>query len=318
MNSKIITIIPIIKDEGKDSMNNDRINAITFSWMNLLNIYIILAYYETAEKKIPEKRKKAANIGEKSTKTKKTELITNQKFNNDYIKEKIQDISRYKMSALHWNTKHFQDDFEKIWNKSIECYEKISKELNVKLHSFEDHRKVLEKFKKNGKFDIETFKNYMNKRSKEAQHREVMTIHKLEALTGVNKAIFNISNYLGGTYYLTCDEVFIERGHFIIQESKNSIKRKLPSKNDIRDGLFKLILFSNIEKLEYNEKEVKFKTRLKLTGNLEGELILPAPRSTILSFISKNQLKSNLKKTIINLNKESAQNNITIWIKGNK
>ncbi|MHA1651424.1 MAG: hypothetical protein ACTSYB_14625, partial [Candidatus Helarchaeota archaeon] len=183
MNSKIITIIPIIKDEGKDSMNNDRINAITFSWMNLLNIYIILAYYETAEKKLPEKRKKAANIGEKSTKTKKIELITNQKFNNDYIKEKIQDISRYKMSALHWNTKHFQDDFEKIWNKSIECYEKISKELNVKLHSFEDHRKILEKFKKNGKFDIETFKNYMNKRSKEAQHREVMTIHKLEALT---------------------------------------------------------------------------------------------------------------------------------------
>ena len=36
-----IAIIPIIKDEGGDSSNNDRINGITFSWMSLLNIYKI-------------------------------------------------------------------------------------------------------------------------------------------------------------------------------------------------------------------------------------------------------------------------------------
>ena len=50
-NTKKVTIIPIIKDEGAGTQNNDRINFITFSWMNLLNIYIILAWYEDAERK---------------------------------------------------------------------------------------------------------------------------------------------------------------------------------------------------------------------------------------------------------------------------
>ncbi|MFM7370506.1 MAG: hypothetical protein ACKO2Z_22505, partial [Sphaerospermopsis kisseleviana] len=46
--SKIITIIPLIKDEGKDG-DRDLIQYSTISWMNLLNIYIVLAYYEKAE-----------------------------------------------------------------------------------------------------------------------------------------------------------------------------------------------------------------------------------------------------------------------------
>ncbi len=38
--SKIITVIPVIKDEGKDG-DRDRIQYSTISWMNLLNIYIV-------------------------------------------------------------------------------------------------------------------------------------------------------------------------------------------------------------------------------------------------------------------------------------
>ncbi|MHC5851063.1 hypothetical protein [Nostoc sp. JL34] len=37
--SKVITIIPVIKDEGKDG-DIDKIQSSTISWMNLLNIYI--------------------------------------------------------------------------------------------------------------------------------------------------------------------------------------------------------------------------------------------------------------------------------------
>lgn len=47
--SKVITIIPVIKDEGSDG-DRDRIQYSTISWMNLLNIYIVLAYYENADK----------------------------------------------------------------------------------------------------------------------------------------------------------------------------------------------------------------------------------------------------------------------------
>ncbi|WP_292460610.1 hypothetical protein [Methanothermococcus sp.] len=297
-----ITIIPIIKDEGADSSNNDRINAMTYSWMNLLNIYIVLGWYNDAEK--------AYGKG-------KTNLITNQKMDKDYIVSKIKEISKYKMSALHWNTTHFQKDFKKIYLNAVESYKKISKLKNVNLHSFENHLKVLENFKKNKQFDIEKFKEYTLKRSKEAQNREIKTIHELEYLSDGYKGLFIISNYLGGLYYLTADEIYIEDGIFIIQESKNSSKGKLPSINDIKDGLFKLILYSNLDKLEYEGEKVAFKTRLKLTGNLKGNLKLPADNNDISDFINKNGL-SRHKSTILKLQKEAEINNIEILIGDNK
>jgi hypothetical protein len=50
----------------------------------------------------------------------------------------------------------------------------------------------------------------------------------------------------------------------------------LPSLSDIRDGLFKLILYSNLSTLELQGKSVPFITRLKLTGRgVESILNLP-------------------------------------------
>jgi hypothetical protein len=92
LNTKRITVIPIIKDEGLAG-DNDRINFITFSWMNLLNVYIILAWYEDAE---PVKRVE--------------NKITKQRFNKDYVSNKISEIASYQLTALHWNTTHFEKD----------------------------------------------------------------------------------------------------------------------------------------------------------------------------------------------------------------
>jgi hypothetical protein len=301
-NFKKITIIPIIKDEGADSSNNDRINAITFSWMNLLNIYIILSWYENADK--TERRGKS-------------NLITNQKMNNEHILKKIKEIKKYKMTALHWNTTHFENEFEKIYKNAVNSYSKISISKNVKLHPFKKHIDVLEQFKDGGKFSIQKFKEYTLKRSKEAQKRELMTVHELEHLSDGCKGLFILSNYLGGEYYLTCDEVYIENGIFIIQESKNT-KGKLPSIDDIKDGLFKLALYSNIEKLEYMGNEIKFKTRLKLTGNLDGMIKLPSEDGKIDKFIQKNNLLKRHTQIIKELQKEAEINNIEIIIEGNK
>ncbi|MGB5596193.1 MAG: hypothetical protein WBM62_19465 [Crocosphaera sp.] len=55
--------------------------------MNLLNIYIVLAYYEEAEKS----EKKGQSSKQK---------ITNQKFNNSFVKSQIQEILNYRQSAL--------------------------------------------------------------------------------------------------------------------------------------------------------------------------------------------------------------------------
>ena len=118
LNTKKVTIIPIIKDEGAGTQNNDRINFITFSWMNLLNIYIILAWYEDAERK-----------------PNTTDRITNQILNAENVREKLLEVSRYQMTALHWNTTHFENDFEPIYLNAVAGYKKISREENVAVHS---------------------------------------------------------------------------------------------------------------------------------------------------------------------------------------
>jgi hypothetical protein len=41
--SKILTVIPVIKDEGQDE-DLDKLQYSTISWMNLLNTYIVLGY----------------------------------------------------------------------------------------------------------------------------------------------------------------------------------------------------------------------------------------------------------------------------------
>ena len=314
-NTKVITIIPIIKDEGADSANNDRINAITFSWMNLLNIYIVLAYYDNAERKQIGSRGIAANL--KRKRALKTEYITNQKLNNKGVVDKIREISNYKMTALHWNTKHFEDDFEDIWKQSVKAYSKISRKLNVRLHDSNKHMERLESFKVNNKFSLDRFKEVTNITSKGAQKREILTTHQLESLGRGVKARINISNYLGGLYYLTCDEVYTEGGKLIIQESKNSSKDFLPDKSSIKDGLFKLMLFTNLAELKFNEVPVEFTTRLKLTGKFNGRVNLPIEEEKLLFFLEQNHVNEKYREMLRKLNEESKRNNISIIIRSN-
>ena len=70
--------------------------------MNLLNIYIVLAYYESAEKSY----KKGQENKEK---------LTNQKFNNEFVKAQIKEILTYRQSALHWNKNLFEERFTQIF-----------------------------------------------------------------------------------------------------------------------------------------------------------------------------------------------------------
>lgn len=301
LNTKKITIIPIIKDEGAGTQNNDRINFITFSWMNLLNIYIILAWYEDAERK-----------------PNTTDRITNQVLNAENVRKKLLEVSQYQMTALHWNTTHFENDFESIYLNAVGGYKKISREENVAVHSPTNHLQTLEKFKADGHFNLTSFKEATLPRSYAAAHRESVTTHILESLEENTKGIFRISNYLGGQYYLTADEVYWEDDQLIIQESKNSSKGSIPSEDDIKDGLFKLILFANMEQVSINEQaNIQFITRLKLTGNLVGSLFLPCETDDIFGFCAENRLSQVHQKRIFLLNQEARENNkLQIWITG--
>ena len=299
LNTKKVTIIPIIKDEGAGTQNNDRINFITFSWMNLLNIYIILAWYEDAERKSGT-----------------TDRITNQILNVESVHKNLIEISRYQMTALHWNTTHFEKDFESTYLNAVDGYKRISQERYVAVHSPKNHLQNLEKYKADGRFSLASFKEASLPRSYEAAHRESLTTHVLESLEEDTKGTFRISNYLGGQYYLTADEVYWENDQLIIQESKNSSKGKLPSEDDIKDGLFKLILFANMEEVAVDEREnVRFITRLKLTGDLIGSLSLPCAAEDVLNFCAENRLSQTYKKRLVLLNQEASQNSkLQIWI----
>jgi hypothetical protein len=136
------------------------------------------------------------------------------------------------------------------------------------------------------------------------------------------KATFCIENYLGGTYYLTPDEIcHVEEG-YIIQESKNSTRKALPDLSDIQDGLFKLILYSNIDSLQLNDCQVDFFVRLKLTGsNVRGQIVLPCYLEELNEFLRGNKaIFSEKEKGIIEkLLLESQRNeNIKIEIKANQ
>ena len=133
LSTKKVTIIPVIKDEGADG-DNDRINAMTLSWMNLMNVYIILAWYEDARK---------VNMKDK---------ITDQVLNVESISEKLLEISQFQSDALHWNANHFEDDFEQIYLNAVDSYKRISEKENVVMHKVQDHLDTLEKFKVNNKF----------------------------------------------------------------------------------------------------------------------------------------------------------------------
>ena len=301
LNTKKVTIIPIIKDEGAGTQNNDRINFITFSWMNLLNVYIILAWYEDAERK-----------------TGTTDRITNQILNVESVREKLREVSQYQMTALHWNTTHFEEDFESIYLNAVNGYKKISQEKNVAVHSPKNHLQTLERFKVDSRFSLASFKEVSLPRSSEAAHIESVTTHLLESLEKEAKSVFRISNYLGGQYYLTADEVYWEDDALVIQESKNSSRGQLPSENDIKDGLFKLILFANMEEVAVDGRaNVEFITQLKLTGNLTGSLFLPSATEDIFKFCAENRLTQTHQKRLVLLNQEAKKNNkLQIWITG--
>ncbi|MBX3065280.1 MAG: hypothetical protein KF726_20045 [Anaerolineae bacterium] len=115
VSSPRVAIIPIIKDEGADSGNNDRINYMTFSWMSSFNIFIILVWYDAKRK-----------VGDKH-------LITAQKIDPLYVREKLLELSQYRLSALHWNTSHFERDFSDIYQRAVESYQRPPRNIDCSL-----------------------------------------------------------------------------------------------------------------------------------------------------------------------------------------
>jgi hypothetical protein len=113
--------------------------------------------------------------------------------------------------------------------------------------------------------------------------------------------------------------VFWEENQLIIQEAKNSSKgSKLPSTDDIKDGLFKLILHANLDKLMVDDAEVNFTVRLKFTGGFSGHLQLPqASAEEVNDFCVHNGFNPKKRALIEGLHRETTINRrLNIYLVG--
>jgi len=258
---KRVAVIPIYKDEGKDG-DRDFLQWDTISLMSLLGVNVIISYYKNAEKSPRYKDK-----------------ITRQSFDSEQILYEMKKLVSYQSDALHWNLEQ-ADNIYHTAKKAVESYEKISFETGVKMHSEQKISVKINLFKENK----DNFMNMSRKLSKEAQKREFFTTQPKENINIGEKSTITIKNYLGGYYYFTTDEARIinENGNININlvEAKHSSNKKLPSLDDIKDGLLKMILYTNLKKVEIDsdnkddKKEYAVKPILKLTSAKSGKLSL--------------------------------------------
>jgi hypothetical protein len=292
--SKKITVIPIVKDEGIDG-DRDYLQFDTISLMSLLNVYIIYGFYNKAEKNLKFENK-----------------ITNQEFSNRYIKSKLIELDSYHSSALHWNINELLN-INTILTKANLAFKKVENKLKIRFHS----KSGLDNFKKTLTSDIAVFRQQSRIKSLQAQHREYITTQPKEFLSTVSKCKINIENYLGGMYYLTVDESNILKNNLSIIESKYSKSSKLPSKSDIRDGLLKMVLYSNLENVKIKSKIFKVTPILKLVSvKIKNSISNNTSKSDLNKFLKTNKFKANEIEQISILFKEADENNFIILITG--
>ena len=288
--SKKITVIPIVKDEGIAG-DRDFIQWDTISLMSLLDVFVILGYYYIADIK-----------GKK---------ITNQQFNNEYIISQIKKIEKYHSSALHWNLNELKNNLHNVTNKAQESYCKIEKQTGIALHSL----KGLDDFKHRISKDISEFMKFSRDKAQQAQIREVQTLQPKESLSTLSKAQITINNYLGGQYFLTVDEILINKNTLFLIESKHSINTQLPSKGDIKDGLLKMILYNNLSDVEIDGKKINIKPVLKLTSTLlKGSILSSDNGKRILAYCTENKLSKRNMEIIEKLFTEAYLNNFIVKI----
>ena len=295
--AKKITIIPVIKDEGARG-DRDYIQWDTVSLMSLLDVFVIFAYYD------------AAKINPRNSKK-----ITTQQFNNKYVVSKIKEIENYHSSALHWNVNELNTNFYNIVDIAQQAYYKIEKQTGVKLH----HADGLENFKTKIGNHISTFMKFSREKAEKAQSREFVTIQPKESLSTLSKAKITITNYLGGQYFFTVDEIAVTEKIIKLIEGKHCKSSLLPSLSDIKDGLLKMILYSNLVEVTANGAKIKSEAILSLTSQkLKGKASSASTDEEIKTFLKENKFSISQQQLINLLFEEARQNEFVIQIQFSK
>ncbi len=290
-----ITLIPFCKDEGADG-DRDFIQWDTVSLMSLLNVYVIIGYYNKAEKNT-----RPGQVYKNK--------ISNQIFDYSHVGENLNELQNYHSSALHWNLKQMEQ-LSKVAKLTLEYYRKISSKTGVLLHG----EGGIEKRIKIAEDCASKFRKLSRQLAQEAQLRETLTVQPKERTIG-EKAVITLKNLLGGLYYWTVDEYFFINGCVFLVEKKHSRRKLLPSKNDIKDAFVKLALFSNINSLKYNNENMPYYAVIGLTSET-GQGVLHSKMSDVEigKFFLKNNFKRKDKVLILSAIKEARCNGIGLFI----
>lgn len=242
-----VTIIPIVKDEGIDG-DRDFLQWDTISLMSLLNVYVIVSYHS-----------KATKSGRYQNK------VTRQKLNAKHILTQVSELRSFHSSALHWNLMQLEK-LESLGRIALNQYTHISRQTKVDMHSFE---KGLERLGKTTDAGRE-FKSLSRELSRRARHSESTTVHASEDASW-NKGKLDIKNHLGGVYYFTVDQINMKSSTLELIEVKHS-RRGLPSINDIKDALIKLILYTNLKSASIENRTYAVRPILKLVSNADNSV----------------------------------------------
>ena len=286
-----ITIIPFVKDEGFDG-DRDFIQWDTVSLMSLLNVFVIVAYYKSAEKNIRYKNK-----------------ITNQVYDYEYIESQLVEFTNFQSSALHWNLRQM-DNLLSVAEESKKAYYSISKNLGIRMHSAQGIDNRIQVVRNS----VNEFRDLSRELAEQAQNRETQTIQPKESVIE-DKAQITIKNFLGGFYFFTVDEYKIIDDTIFLIEKKHSGQKPVPSANDVKDSFIKMALFTNITDLKHENKILNHKSVVGLTSsNFSGYCHSSMSDEEIDVVLNKNGFSTrqlNSYKSFIN---EARQNNFLLFL----
>ena len=195
--------------------------------------------------------------------------------------------------------------------KAKTAYAEISNKTGVTLHGDQG----LDSFARKINQSLEDFRAFSRRKSQNAQTREFQTLQPKEALSSDTKGRVTISDQNGGKYFFTCDETKLENKTIYLIEDKHSSRAKMPSPSDIKDGLLKMMLYSNLKNVRVGNESVSSKPVLRLTSSkIEGNISSESDSAEIDKFLVINRFNTNQKGFVQKLFQEARENNFEIKI----
>jgi hypothetical protein len=286
---KKATVIPVVKDEGLGG-ERDFLQWDTISLLSLLDVHLVLAYYDAAEEN-----------------PRRHDQITAQKFDNLYVAARLKEIFSFHGTAREWNERETLQ-LKPMFEKAKLAYRKISKATKTYLHDEAALNELI-----NYTATPQKFIEFSRRKSRQAQAREFQTDKLKEALVTDTKSKITITNALFGKYFFTVDETKLEAKTIRLIEAKHSSRGKFPSSGDIKDGLIKMMLYTNLRSVKTGTKSYDLRVQIRLTSNrLKGSMDSDASDKEVEKFLVKNSFDSADVNFFAKLFREARANKYTI------